>query len=391
VNAHGGGEPGGNIERLAHLASLDGLRGIAVLSVLLFHFGRPLESSVIPVEHWVSSVISHGMRGVDLFFALSGFLITRILVESRGASNYFSAFYVRRALRIFPVYFCFLFTVFAVAKVHVGLWPYLLFVSNFTHGGGVSDPYLSHLWSLAVEEQFYLVWPIVILLCPPRRLLGFAVLLAALVPALRFLVVGNVSVNMLLRLTPFRADALILGGIVSLVVANPKYFPLVKLWSVPAMIAGFLAWALTRQSNAQFSVGYSGTALTCAGILAWAVSFSPAVLKLRWLRSIGKHSYAMYIYHLIIGHYVLISMPNPWQTSTAGHLSFIVASVACSYGVAWLSFQILESPFLWLKRNFEPRHGSGMCAEQTPAGIGRTTGGELEASPAANAAPAPAG
>jgi peptidoglycan/LPS O-acetylase OafA/YrhL len=331
----------------------------------------------------VSSVISHGMRGVDLFFALSGFLITRILVESRGASNYFSTFYVRRALRIFPVYFCFLFAVFAVAKVHVGAWPYLLFVSNFTHDGGVSDPYLSHMWSLAVEEQFYLIWPIVILLCPSRRLLGLAVSLAALVPVLRFLAVGSVSVNMLQRLTPFRADALILGGVVALLVADQKYSAWVKRLSIPAIVAGFLAWALTRHSNAQFSVGYSGIALTCAGILAWAVSFSPAFLKLRWLRSIGKYSYAMYIYHLIIGHYVLISMP---QTSPVGRLSFIVISVACSYGAAWLSFHAMESRFLGFKKHFEPKYRSGMCAEQTPAGIGRTTGGEFEASPAANAA-----
>jgi len=153
---------------------LDGLRGVAILMVLLFHFGGP----PINLCTWL---LSYGWAGVDLFFVLSGFLITTILLNTKDSPQYFSSFYGRRVLRIFPLYFMALALYFHVempwlvshkqaTAVSVGdqlwCWFYLLNWHDVTAG---INGNLSHLWSLSIEEQFYLVWPLAIWRCSRKQ------------------------------------------------------------------------------------------------------------------------------------------------------------------------------------------------------------------------------
>jgi peptidoglycan/LPS O-acetylase OafA/YrhL len=159
-----------------HLAELDGLGGIAILLVCIFHFGFVLGSSSSPFAHKLQNVLWLGWAGVDLFFALSGFLITGILLDSLDSTSYFRTFYIRRALRIFPLYSAFL--AVTLGLMHHILWRhkypgivtwwYLTYLQNWKPNHTAGDLHVDHLWSLAVEEQFYMAWPLLIWITPRK-------------------------------------------------------------------------------------------------------------------------------------------------------------------------------------------------------------------------------
>ena len=185
---------------------LDGLRGLAVLAVVLYH-ATLLAPGTGATGRTLLAAARLGWAGVDLFFVLSGFLITRLLVESRGADNYFRVFYARRLLRIFPLYYVSLLVLVLLFRVPGGesLW-YWLYASNVkaTLSGWPSAP-LSHFWSLAVEEQYYLVWPLAVSLLSRRALVSLCAGLVVLVPAARAgaWVLGVPEIGLYV-LTPFR-------------------------------------------------------------------------------------------------------------------------------------------------------------------------------------------
>ena len=182
--------------RHGHVPALDGLRGVAILAVMLFHL---ITACGYGSDAWVTRKIiglTVGLwSGVDLFFALSGFLITGILLRARDQPSYFKNFYMRRALRIFPLYYAALIAIFVVLPYFVvidtpavqrvydaqgWLWAYSEDVAIFVHNEDFFDPdwlWVGHFWSLAVEEHFYLVWPLIgVLLPPPHAGAGLAVL-----------------------------------------------------------------------------------------------------------------------------------------------------------------------------------------------------------------------
>jgi len=166
---------------------LDGLRGVAILLVLFLHFiiGQGVPAPSVLVDWWFIGIVRAGWMGVDLFFVLSGFLITGILLDTKGSRHYFRQFYTRRVLRIFPLYYgslvlflILLPTLFPDDQVlhdlhadAVWFWTYLYNVKVAAAGFTPSSA-LGHFWSLAVEEQFYLIWPIVVLCLGRRHLLG---------------------------------------------------------------------------------------------------------------------------------------------------------------------------------------------------------------------------
>jgi peptidoglycan/LPS O-acetylase OafA/YrhL len=232
-----------------HYPVLDALRGVAILDVMLFHFGGGYKGSNPSLRIW-SAVVDSGWMGVDLFFVLSGFLITGILFDTACTENRARNFYTRRALRIFPVFYGVLLGLLLLTPVLHLHWKtgHLLlffFLSNMTgifapNLGGVHNWInLSHLWSLAVEEQFYLMWPFVVWRVRNRRKLLWIILGVLIAgPILRGLFLwGGVDPETISRLLITRADSLLFGGAVALMVRGPEAD------RVPAMQIFFLSAA----------------------------------------------------------------------------------------------------------------------------------------------------
>src|SRR6266516_878844 len=173
-----------SLER-GHILALDGLRGVAILLVVACHFVSNLKISA-EGPAWIAVALAQaGWSGVDLFFVLSGFLITGILVDAKGSPSYFKAFYVRRALRILPAYYGFLLVIFVLlpglhlgagsnymlARQHQGwYWLHLTNVMMALGEAGRGQYPSTLFWSLAVEEQFYFIWPAIVALCSVRTL-----------------------------------------------------------------------------------------------------------------------------------------------------------------------------------------------------------------------------
>jgi peptidoglycan/LPS O-acetylase OafA/YrhL len=205
-----------------HLPALDGLRGLAVSMVLVFHFvGQMLPTNAL--ERAIVGVTKHGLLGVDLFFVLSGFLITGLLYEAHDKPHYLRNFYMRRVLRIFPLYYGVLALVFFVAPLIPPLrgptldylldrqaWAWLYGINVYLAGHEEwSFSYLNHFWSLAVEEHFYLFWPFLVLLLARRPRALIAVSLAISLGAMLARVTGillGLSWWTTVVLTPFKLD-----------------------------------------------------------------------------------------------------------------------------------------------------------------------------------------
>ncbi len=210
-----------------HMAALDGVRGLAIALVLCVHFiGDDVPQSLL--ERGVTRLACYGVWGVDLFFVLSGFLITGILYDARGGPGYFRNFYLRRTLRIFPLHYAVLAFLFVLlpalplpypaglaeaAEHQRWLWPYAGNLYLSWQGAWSALPFVGHFWSLAVEEHFYLVWPVVVLFCSRRALLAVCVGCGVFALSLRVaLALAGVSDVALVAFTPCRLDALCAGA-----------------------------------------------------------------------------------------------------------------------------------------------------------------------------------
>jgi peptidoglycan/LPS O-acetylase OafA/YrhL len=302
------------------LPPLDGIRALAILMVMLYHYGDTIQPHGISnsVAKWL---LDFGWSGVDLFFVLSGFLITGILLNSRDAENYFSAFYVRRILRIVPVYYFSLVIILwaAPALMHIDVpekpvW-YIFYAQNwmpwFFHLGRDS---LGHFWSLGVEEQFYLLWPLVVFRFDSRQSLRIACAGIATCFFLRIAFLAlHVDPGIIFRNTFTRMDALMSGAALACLAREEKWANLLRrnswwLALVPLVVLPGLHLLSPRFSMTDVvmqTIGYSATALSYSALLAAVVTtgfrsplqiaFSNPVM--RW---IGKMSYSAYIWHLFV-------------------------------------------------------------------------------------------
>ncbi len=355
------GEAGLSTRALGHLPALDGLRGIAVIMVMIFHW---FQRSTAPRGAFLASMgrfAPIGQTGVDLFFVLSGFLITRILLNSRDDPHYFRNFYVRRALRIFPLYYGFI-IVYALflsssylSENRSSLWWLLLYAENIRLTfGDESLTGLTHFWTLAVEEHFYLIWPLIVYVVAPGRLWVSVMTLVALSIVSRILLLRSgygVFHFTLCRLDGFAAGAIIAclefgkGGL-----GRYRRPLLVGLVSV-SVLAGFF-WALTSGAGLEMVQisKYTVVALVYGGVVGLvAAGFAPgspvaALLMLCPLRWCGMISYGLYVFHPPCYHYANMLPLNDWAS--------LMVSFGSSGVVAWLSHRFFESRFTALKKRF---------------------------------------
>ncbi len=347
---------------MKYIPQLDGLRGLAVLSVIFSHW--------FPASF--QGGIAWGVLGVQLFFVLSGFLITSILANARrhGADPasrrwVLKSFYARRFLRIFPLYYAvvLLMALAGIFSVRETLWWHLTYTSNI-YFFMAQDWYgpVAHFWSLAVEEQFYWLWPWVILYVPQRYLIGAVSALAVSVPALRLLTAIFMPNVIFVTMLPFAAsDALAGGALLALIPAKSR--PWNRLvWGT--LVLGLSAWWLIRVVQGEHggalivACGHLAMVMACIGTVGFVsqAAGTPLGRCLSWapLVGCGVISYGLYILHplvpIIWGVAVKrCALPHLWMTSLPWRLAWCGTILLALTTASWFAY---EKPLNGLKRFF---------------------------------------
>jgi peptidoglycan/LPS O-acetylase OafA/YrhL len=376
------------MEESGYIKSLDGVRAIAIVLVMSLHTG----------------IMHYGWVGVQLFFVLSGYLITGILWKEKNRPGpmplKFRKFWVRRSLRIFPLYFGYLF-VLAITyllfhfphsyRVYI---PYLLtYTYNFTrsfHGWQI-NPAFAHLWSLAIEEQFYLFFPLILFLSNRRFIRLFMVLVIIISPVSRYLIgmhfidrgyAGEQLATIVYWNTLSHLDAFFLGGLIPILsldksIRKPRWL----LWGSVGLVlvAGAvnyiyqdhhsfyltdLGYAFGHTDNYVYVWQYSLLNLLFASLILLLVSaHRPVVsgwrrlLESKWPVRVGKVSYGMYIYHWLIWNYLFEDTIKPHNVLLRALL--FIPYIAIVYLVAAVSYRFYEAPFIKLKDRYFPSPGVG--------------------------------
>ncbi len=358
----------------AYYPALDGLRGIAILLVVLYHNFGFIKQSYF------------GWLGVDLFFVLSGFLITSILLKELGKPGYLKNFFIRRMLRIFPLYFLTLiffliiFPLFGLYKNELSyfvknqwwLWTYL---QNWLYSFYLTDDarFLTHLWSLAVEEQFYLVWPFIILLVKSPRKLFFIMLTVLLIVVIARSVVWLLQIEDLNYTTLYtftRIDGICVGSMVALLI---NYKPDLITRHLTIIVLGlaainFIFYFINQSGNGSYPyfafVGYT-TFCAMFGILLHEIvtnrnnSFFKQLLAFPFLRFCGKISYGFYVYHwpvyLMTQHFFYNTLSESFQLSINQlRTGASILSTLLAFLISIVSYYLFERYFLQLKEKYKP-------------------------------------
>jgi peptidoglycan/LPS O-acetylase OafA/YrhL len=342
--------------RAFNIPQLDGLRFVAFLMVFAFHSLPKTGSSYPLVGDAAALVVRGGHFGVDLFFALSSFLITTLLlreIESTGRLNV-RAFYIRRALRIWPLFFAFLlFGTFFSGLIGLqqlegsAAAAYLLFAGNWwvALNGAFSRQFFDHLWSLCVEEQFYLLWPPVVRRMGRRgiRLSALGLVALGLVSRAAFVALDFNDIS-IWTATLTRVDAIGVGILLA-TLPLPRYSGWIDLvWGVGLIIAGT---AVSEIGLGWTTLAYLMVAVGCGGVVAGAIRL-PAPPA--WLVYLGRISYGLYVFHMLCLVLVMAHVPTGRPLPM---LAGVGASLVLTILTASLSYQLYEKPFLKLKRRFE--------------------------------------
>lgn len=349
---------------MKRIVELDAIRGLAALAIMVNH---------LPFSNRLTHM---GAYGVDLFFVLSGYLITTIILKNSRAAGFLRAFYARRSLRIWPIYYLALIVVIVINPFFrppfpLDAWP---FYATYTQGiqnywSGVVPGFsslLDHTWTLALEEQYYLIWPALLLLLGPRSVVPLALLIA----------VGSVlarSAGFSSRILIGRGDGFALGGLLAAILLDlsrarsPQF---VNRYSLSLVCVGLAALAYpvwgsaaggllssARISNDSAAISgslrlFSVTVIfVCVVglILLFAGRRELAYLRDPRLVYLGQISYGIYLYHYPI--YLIIDA----CTGMPGNFWVILLKFAVSLAIAGLSWRWVESPILQLKSHFDYR------------------------------------
>jgi peptidoglycan/LPS O-acetylase OafA/YrhL len=358
------------------------VRGIAVLLVLVFHYARSWTG--FGLHNPLKFLTELGWVGVDLFFVLSGFLITGILCDNRSSPNYFRNFYARRTLRIFPLYYMSLLFILLISTLWptAGVWPefslfwFGIYATNFVMATGKSAALLGHFWTLAVEEQFYLLWPLAVALGTRSQLMRVLLVVVAAAFVLRVtLILLEVDPFAVYVLTPTRMDTLAVGAFCALAIRSPAGMAAALRWAkatFPLCCGVFICIALWKRGFLPLdpvvqTVGYTIVALGCASGLILALGWRPfnAVADLALFRWLGKYSYGLYVWHVIINILLFYTPLKDYLGITGPILSgaYVLFAMLLVFGVSILCYHFLERPFLQLKSRFrddEPHPGQAI-------------------------------
>lgn len=363
-----------------HLPQLDGLRGLAILLVTLYRFARE-----IPTERtgdWIRQTVELGAHGVELFFVLSGFLITGILLDSLGQPNQLKNFFARRSLRILPLYFAALviclWFIPALAVVtgseslqrafapacdqQLYLWSYLTNVRMSLVDAWCFGP-MDHFWSLAVEEHFYLLWPLVIWLVSRRWLSHCTVILLAVCVITRtgWLMSGGTATVAEVS-TLWRCDGLLIGGLIAIWIRSNE-----SQWPRATWLARWLWLPLVTVAIA---IDLADRRMWLVNNTLWNAVWGCLLIQLMsvhrhgslsrffqqtWLRTLGKLSYGMYVFQAPL---IPLLAAIGWSAGVSfwGDLLYVPVMLAVSLAVAWCSWHGFEKHWLRLKDLF-PQSG----------------------------------
>lgn len=345
---------------IPRIPQLDGIRGLAILLVIVHHyifgtFNSPPPST--PLDY-LSLPLHLGWTGVDLFFVLSGFLIAGILLENRHSPNLYPVFYARRALRIVPLYFLalVLFPLVQTANSPIPLWSYPLFLQNIyaAHTQTFPPTWLTPTWSLAVEEQFYLLLPLAIRNLRTRSLL--ALTLAAILAAPLFRLAYHFSGNPFFgpyTMLPCRADSLGVGVLLALALRHAPTRAWLqarrKLYLPVLTVLGLIVLYTTRNRfgikiNA---IGYTAVALFYGVLLLWVLLQPQRLFTTRPLLWLGTHAYGLYLFHCAVNHllhtHLLAAEP---AVMTPPAIAVTLLAFVLILPIAALTWNRLERPLI---------------------------------------------
>lgn len=364
----------------AHIPALDGIRGLAILLVMTCH------GTILPSESTLQDYFCRltrvGWCGVDLFFVLSGFLITGILFDAKGAAHYFRNFYARRLFRIFPLYYAFLGVVLFLLPGFFGvteelfrgqswLWLYLSNIWIVVRGDRLSYP-IDITWSLAIEEQFYLLWPAVVLWLNRRVLMTICAVVLPFSLVLRTgLLLWDAHPDTVYFLTITRLDGLAMGALVALWIRGPggvtKLVPLARkvcVFAAATLIGVFLLQRdFAHEGPIVQTAGFSALALFFGAVLILVIGLPETgrltrVFESSGLQTLGRYSYALYLMHVPVQLFVYDKVLGRDEINTyigmpfVGQFMFYAITFSTTMGLAWLSWQLYEKHFLKLKRYF---------------------------------------
>ena len=366
------------------IPELDGLRGIAILMVMIHRFWPRTGVGV------AADLAGTGWIGVDLFFVISGFLITGILLDTKDDGGYFKNFYARRMLRIFPLYYLFVIGVFVAFsgnpafREHAGspFW-YLAHLGNVPEGVLEHDvPYwLGPIWSLAIEEQFYLTFPWLVYALDRRKLtlLLFGMILAAPLIRLTTMLALPDHERFQYLFTLCRIDTIAVGCLLAVAVRaldlerHRKTVFRIAVVAMPMIVVLAIGSHLDRTSPFDRVFGYSIVAIGCAAVLALVLlgrgQRSTAMLRFAPLAYLGKLCFGLYLLHRPADTIVSALAA---RIGLSGELWLMPAKLVMAVVLATISWRLIERPFLGLKDRFaSARHPSAAPATSSPSWVVR--------------------